>query len=90
MQFAGACYFCAFLRTLTCMRFSTPGDEESGSGSGSGFTTEPEVVHTEPPMLEADKSDPQPPADAAGPQQMPSLQLLSAVTALTWLLLRWR
>lgn len=72
--------------------FQDSSDEESGSGSGSGFTTEPEVIHTEPPMLEADKSDPQPPADAAGPQQMPSLQLLSAVTALTWLLLllRWR
>ncbi|KAF4119108.1 hypothetical protein G5714_001159 [Onychostoma macrolepis] len=70
--------------------FQDSSDEESGSGSGSGFTTEPEVVHTEPPMLEADKSDPQPPADAAGPQQMPSLRLLSAVTALTWLLLRWR
>ncbi|XP_059409502.1 glypican-6-like isoform X1 [Carassius carassius] len=70
--------------------FQDSSDEESGSGSGSGFTTEPEVVHTEPPMLEADKSDPQPPADAAGPRQTPSLQLLSAVTALTWLLLRWR
>uniref|UniRef100_A0A671NUH5 Glypican 6a n=1 Tax=Sinocyclocheilus anshuiensis TaxID=1608454 RepID=A0A671NUH5_9TELE len=72
--------------------FQDSSDEESGSGSGSGFTTEPEVVHTEPPMQEADKSDPQPPADAAGPQQTPSLQLLSAVTALTWLLLllRWR
>uniref|UniRef100_A0A672MCI5 Glypican-6-like n=1 Tax=Sinocyclocheilus grahami TaxID=75366 RepID=A0A672MCI5_SINGR len=72
--------------------FQDSSDEESGSGSGSGFTTEPEVVHTEPPMQEADKSDPQPPADVAGPQQTPSLQLLSAVTALTWLLLllRWR
>ncbi|XP_043102511.1 glypican-6-like isoform X2 [Puntigrus tetrazona] len=72
--------------------FQDSSDEESGSGSGSGFTTEPEVVHTEPPMLEADKSDPQPPADAAGPRQTPSLRLLSAGTALTWLLLllRWR
>lgn len=63
------------------------GDEDSGSGSGSGFTTEPEVVHTEPPMLEADKSDPQPPTDEAAHQQKPMLQLLAAVTALTWLLL---
>ncbi|XP_050964149.1 glypican-6a isoform X2 [Labeo rohita] len=72
--------------------FQDSSDEESGSGSGSGFTTEPEVVHTEPPMLEADKSDPQPPTDAAGHQQTLSLQLLFAVTALTWLLLllRWR
>lgn len=87
MQLAGACYFCAYLRTWTRLCFSTPGDEESGSGSGSGFTTEPEVVHTEPPMLEADKSDPQPPTDMAAHQQKPLLQLLVAVTALTWLLL---
>uniref|UniRef100_A0A8C1QVE0 Glypican 6a n=1 Tax=Cyprinus carpio TaxID=7962 RepID=A0A8C1QVE0_CYPCA len=67
--------------------FQDSSDEESGSGSGSGFTTEPEVVHTEPPMLEADKSDPQPPTDMAAHQQKPLLQLLVAVTALTWLLL---
>uniref|UniRef100_A0A672PWH8 Glypican-6-like n=1 Tax=Sinocyclocheilus grahami TaxID=75366 RepID=A0A672PWH8_SINGR len=67
--------------------FQDSSDEESGSGSGSGFTTEPEVVHTEPPMLEADKSDPQPPTDVAAHQQRPLLQLLVAVTALTWLLL---
>uniref|UniRef100_A0A671MGS9 Glypican-6-like n=1 Tax=Sinocyclocheilus anshuiensis TaxID=1608454 RepID=A0A671MGS9_9TELE len=67
--------------------FQDSSDEESGSGSGSGFTTEPEVVHTEPPMLEADKSDPQPPTDVAAHQQKPLLQLLVAVTALTWLLL---
>ncbi|KAK9980559.1 hypothetical protein ABG768_000157 [Culter alburnus] len=69
--------------------FQDSSDEESGSGSGSGFTTEPEVVHTEPPMLEADKSDPQPTAGAAQ-QQKPLLQLLVAVMALTSLLLRWR
>lgn len=69
--------------------FQDSSDEESGSGSGSGFTTEPEVVHTEPPMLEADKSDPQPTAGAAH-RQKPSLQLLVAVMALTTLLLRWR
>ncbi|XP_059408205.1 glypican-6-like [Carassius carassius] len=67
--------------------FQDSSDEESGSGSGSGFTTEPEVVHTEPPVLEADKSDPQPPTDEAAHQQKPMLQLLAAVTALTWLLL---
>ncbi|XP_067259739.1 glypican-6a isoform X1 [Chanodichthys erythropterus] len=69
--------------------FQDSSDEESGSGSGSGFTTEPEVVHTEPPMLEADKSDPQPTAGAAQ-QQKPLLQLLVSVMALTSLLLRWR
>lgn len=70
--------------------FFASGDEESGSGSGSGFTTEPEVIHTEPPMLEADKSDPQPTAGDAQ-RQKPSLQLLVAVMALTsLLLLRWR
>lgn len=65
------------------------GDEESGSGSGSGFTTEPEVIHTEPPMLEADKSGPQPTAGAAH-RQKPSLQLLVCVLALTALVLCWR
>ncbi|XP_067298326.1 glypican-6a isoform X1 [Pseudorasbora parva] len=69
--------------------FQDSSDEESGSGSGSGFTTEPEVIHTEPPMLEADKSDPQPTAGAAH-RQKPSLQLLASVMTLSTLLLRWR
>ncbi|XP_051993075.1 glypican-6-like [Xyrauchen texanus] len=69
--------------------FQDSSDEESGSGSGSGFTTEPEVVHTEPPIVEEDISDPQPAADAAH-QQNPNLQLLLAVITLTLLLLHWR
>ncbi|XP_051560551.1 glypican-6-like [Myxocyprinus asiaticus] len=69
--------------------FQDSSDEESGSGSGSGFMTEPEVVHTEPPMVEADISDPQPAADSAR-QQKPSLQLLFAVITLTSLLMHWR
>ncbi|XP_051983051.1 glypican-6a isoform X2 [Xyrauchen texanus] len=69
--------------------FQDSSDEESGSGSGSGFTTEPEVVHTEPPMVEADISDPQPAANTAH-QQSPSLPLLFAVITLTTLLLQWR
>ncbi|XP_077061514.1 glypican-6a isoform X2 [Siphateles boraxobius] len=69
--------------------FQDSSDEESGSGSGSGFTTEPEVIHTEPPMLEADKSDPQPTA-GAGHRQKPPLQSLVSVLALTALVLCWR
>lgn len=65
------------------------GDEESGSGSGSGFTTEPMVVHTEPPMVEADISEPQPAADAA-PGQTPQVQIVIGVTALVSLVLQWR
>ncbi|XP_021331406.1 glypican-6a isoform X1 [Danio rerio] len=70
--------------------FQDSSDEESGSGSGSGFTTEPEVVHTEPPMLEADKSDPQPPTDAGSVQQKPSVTVLSIPALLLLLLLCWR
>lgn len=71
--------------------FQDSSDEESGSGSGSGFTTEPEVIHTEPPMLEADKSDPQPPTDAGSVQQKPSVTVLSLPALLLLLLLLcWR
>ncbi|KAI7811475.1 glypican-6 precursor, partial [Triplophysa rosa] len=69
--------------------FQDSSDEESGSGSGSGFTTEPEVVHTEPPMVEADISEPQPAADAAR-RQTPQVQIVIAVTALVSLVLQWR
>ncbi|XP_055062150.2 glypican-6a isoform X2 [Misgurnus anguillicaudatus] len=69
--------------------FQDSSDEESGSGSGSGFTTVSEVVHTEPPMVEADISEPQPAADASG-QQKPRLQFLVGVIALVSLLLQWR
>ncbi|XP_056593548.1 glypican-6a isoform X1 [Triplophysa dalaica] len=69
--------------------FQDSSDEESGSGSGSGFTTEPEVVHTEPPMVEADISEPQPAADAAR-RQTPQVQIVIAVTAFVSLVLQWR
>ncbi|KAL7846261.1 hypothetical protein AOLI_G00244530 [Acnodon oligacanthus] len=49
---------------------SVAGDEGSGSGSGSGCTegctTEFDFVATEAPVVEADRSDPQPAADTAG------------------------
>lgn len=69
--------------------FQDSSDEENGSGSGSGFTTEPPVVHTEPPMVEADISEPQPAADAARGQN-PQVQIVVAVTTLVSLLLQWR
>ncbi|TRY95526.1 hypothetical protein DNTS_012497 [Danionella cerebrum] len=75
--------------------FQDSSDEESGSGSGSGFTTEPPVIHTEPPIQEADKSDPQEPTDSvAGNTTSQRAQLLRALllalapSMIT--LLRWR
>ncbi|KAL7853185.1 hypothetical protein SRHO_G00189700 [Serrasalmus rhombeus] len=50
--------------------FQDSSDEGSGSGSGSGCTegctTEFDFVPTEAPVVEADRSDPQPAADTAG------------------------
>ncbi|KAA0722706.1 Glypican-6 Secreted glypican-6 [Triplophysa tibetana] len=69
--------------------FQDSSDEESGSGSGSGFTTEPVVVHTEPPMVEADISEPQPAADTAR-GQTPQVQIVIAITVLVSLVLQWR